>query len=180
MICHLKRKMLLIPFYAVILKMLSTTAPVSSLIPTLYAEKFVRLVNNFEGSEEKPNGEEFSNSGMAEMRSYATELRQLTESSIECYEIDTLMPDIADLLRYLADLSLNLDVHETEPAIPQRGTYNPAKFGRAYYFSPTRGRLRNVRKFSIDDERNKKNSNFDDPPADFDKCSKNYSKTMLK
>ena len=143
-------------------------------------KKFVRLVNYFAGSDEQPNGEEFSSIGMAEMRSYAPELRQLIESSLECNEIDTLIPDIADLMCYLADLSLNLDVHETQPAIPQRGTYNPAKFGRAYYFSPTGESLRNVRKFSIDDERNKKNSNFDDPPADFDKCSKNIQKPFFQ
>ena len=93
--------------YAVVLKMLSTTAPVSSLIPTLYAEEFVRLVNYIAGSEEQPNGAGFSSNAMADMRSYAPELRHLIECSRESNEIETLMPDIADLLRYLADLSLN-------------------------------------------------------------------------
>lgn len=160
--------------YAEILKMLSTTAPVSSLLPTQYAEKTVRLVNYLAGTEEQ-QAEDFARIAMAEMRTYAPELRQLIECSLESNDNPKLMADIADFLRHLVDISLNLDVHESEPAVPQHGTYNPAKFGRAYYFSPTGERLRNVRKFSIDAENNKNNANFDDSPADFDKCTKDYT-----
>ena len=165
--------------YAEVLKMLSTTAPVSSLIPSQYAETTVRLVNYLTGTEEQ-QAEDFVETAMAEMRTFAPELRQLIECSLEYSQNQKLRDDIANFLRHLVDISLNLVVHESEQADPQHGTYNPAKFGRAYYFSPTGERLRNVRKFSIDAESNKNNANFDDTPADFDKCTKDYiSKTDL-
>ena len=81
-------------------------------------------------------------------------------------------------LLHLIDESLNLETNAAEPAVCQPGSYNPAKLGHAYYFSESGERLRNVRKFSIDGQ-NRENNQYDDPPADFDKCEKYYSKTNV-
>ncbi|WAQ96548.1 LOW QUALITY PROTEIN: hypothetical protein MAR_029238 [Mya arenaria] len=64
------------------------------------------------------------NSGMTEMRKYAPELHDLIGESM---------------------LS-------NEEAVPQPGTYNPEKYGRAYYFNQSGSKVRDIRKFTTDEE----------------------------
>jgi len=47
----------------------------------------------------------------------------------------------------------------------KEASYNPCKFGRAFYFHPHGAQVRSMRKFSIDNERSP-NSNYDDDPLD--------------
>ena len=65
-----------------------------------------------------------------------------------------------------------------EEALPQIGTYNPPRFGRAYYFSHSGEKLRHLRKFTIDME--SRNKNHDDLPVGFEKCTKTYHQVSAK
>ena len=89
-----------------------------------------------------------------------------------------LLPEEALLLlQYCCELVLEIhksDVPEDEMVIESE-TYNPAKFGRAYYFTKHRCQVRNVREFSIDRVR-EKHITFDDTPRNL--CSKNFRKSV--
>ena len=60
---------------------------------------------------------------------------------------------------------------EADQAIPKPGTYNPAKYGRAYYFTPHGNQLRDIPRYTM----NSISANYDDEPArPDDKCEKGY------
>ncbi|KAL3885943.1 hypothetical protein ACJMK2_025974 [Sinanodonta woodiana] len=64
---------------------------------------------------------------------------------------------------------------EPDQINPQPGSYNPAKFGRAYYFTPHGNQLREIPKYTMD--KISHNSNYDDEPARAEeKCNKNTLK----
>jgi hypothetical protein len=92
---------------------------------------------------------------------YCPEVSNLILSS----SIESTLPksDIMSLLSHL--VSRIADVHSSnvhpDPPIMIPGTYNPAKYGRAYYFNKHGSQVRKIRSFSIE----KKNKvNFDDSP----------------
>ena len=129
--------------YSNVLKMLATTAYITSLVPPAYCYKIQLLLNSHNIENDR------FNSIVNETRSFAPELRDLIcESLISNNEI--LPDDIRLFLQYLINESMSLQVTEPEPPVPQLGTYNPEKFGRAYYFNESGLKLRSVRKFSID------------------------------
>ena len=77
------------------------------------------------------------------------------------------------LLQYCCELVLEIhksDVPEDEMVIESE-THNPAKFGKAYYFTNHGCQIRKVRGFSIDQDR-EKDVNFDDTPRNL--CSKKF------
>ena len=159
--------------YAYVLKMLSTTASVTSVIPPAYCARVQQLI------QDQINDVDVFNSIIFDMRTYAPELRDLiTESMLS--NNDIIQDDIKLLLQYLINQSLDMEVHEPEVAVPQPGTYNPAKFGRAYYFNESGLKLRNIRPFTIDlDGKVKKNLDHDDNALDFERCEKFYSKVEV-
>ena len=80
--------------------------------------------------------------------------------------------DIIHFMEYLVASVRNIHTHD-EPedgAIPIPGTYNPAKYGRAYYFHQHGCQVRRMRQFSL--EKDKKNGNFDDDPDTM--CEKRF------
>ena len=164
--------------YASVMKMLSTTAPISSFLPSAFVGRLNRLINHMSHVEEHPDGNTFVNSALTNMRTYAPEIRLLIACSLECSANGELPVDIISFLQYLIGQSSELSTNTAEPADLQPGTYNPAKYGRAYYFSQSGEKLRNARKFSIDTKKSDNNP-YDDPPADFDKCDKYFSKTSV-
>ena len=116
---------------------------------------------------------------MNEMRFFAPELRDLMASSMVCNN-GVLHNDIKVLIQYLINRSQSITVNEPEHANPQIGTYNPPKFGRAYYFNKDGFKLRDVRKFSIDCENNaSKRIDHDDMAPEFERCQKLYSKVNV-
>ncbi|KAL4240007.1 hypothetical protein ACF0H5_000802 [Mactra antiquata] len=158
--------------YAQVLKMLSSTASISSLLPPSYVSKLQQLLFN-------PYSEyEYYGRLMTEMRYYAPELRDLISTSVKCNN-SCLAEDIRSFLQYLVNEVKQLPVTESDPAVPQPGTYNPGKYGIAYYFNKDGLKLRNIRKFTIDHDNGKKNLDHDDAPLDFERCQKQYSKFQL-
>ena len=75
--------------------------------------------------------------------------------------------------------SLVLQIHEYDvpaaPANPILDSYNPPKFGRAYYFDPNGCQVRKARKFTID---SKSNPNWDDISSV--QCGKRYPQVTKK
>ncbi|WAR30559.1 hypothetical protein MAR_033101 [Mya arenaria] len=115
------------------------------------------------------------NRQMYEMRSFAPEIRDLIAESM--LNNNNILPDDIKLfLVHLTNESLNLPVYAPEDATFQFGTYNPEKLGRAYNFNEHGVKLRNVRKFQIDEDRAGRNNDHDDEAMDFERCRKIYSK----
>ncbi|WAR10663.1 hypothetical protein MAR_035739 [Mya arenaria] len=155
--------------YASVLKMLATTASVTSILSPEYALFLQEFLTN-----ENLSDFEF-NRQMYEMRSFAPEIRDLTAESM--LNNNNILPDDIKLfLVHLTNESLNLPVYAPEDATFQFGTYNPEKLGRAYYFNEHGVKLRNVRKFQIDEDRAGRNNDHDDEAMDFERCRKIYSK----
>ncbi|XP_053384247.1 uncharacterized protein LOC128550109 isoform X2 [Mercenaria mercenaria] len=158
--------------YAFVLKMLATTASITSLLPPPFCGRLQQFLNN-------PTVENTEyNFIMSEMRTYAPEIRDLIHAALR--KNNSMLPhDLRLFLQYIVNESLSLKVTEPEPAVPQADTYNPEKFGRAYYFNEYGMKLRNVRKFSIDTDRTVRNNvDHDDETMDFDRCHKLFSKTQ--
>ncbi|WAR13006.1 hypothetical protein MAR_027186 [Mya arenaria] len=116
--------------YAFVLKMLATTASVTSLLPARYCQDFDQVISDCNDSESAQNIR--FNSGMTEMRKYAPELHDLNGESI--------------------NRSVDVSCNDSEEAVPQPGTYNPEKYGRAYYFNQSGSKVRDIRKFTTDEE----------------------------
>ena len=158
--------------YAYVVKMLATTASVTSLLPRKYCSELQHLL--------EPHIDDLRfNSIMNNMRCYAPELRDLIAVSLKSNNSnDGKLEDyISQFLKYLINECLDLEVNEPEAAVPQPGSYNPAKYGRAYYFNKSGLKLRNTRKFTIDKNRSSKyNDDHDDVAQDFERCQKLFSK----
>ncbi|KAL4229192.1 hypothetical protein ACF0H5_012236 [Mactra antiquata] len=158
--------------YARVLKMLSTTASVTSLLPPLFCAKLQEFVQNpvTDGIEAKLI--------MNSMRSYAPEIKDLICESMNCHN-GYLPFDIRLFIQYILKECLSINYVEPAPASPQPDTYNPAKFGRAYYFNKNGLKLRTIRQFSIDNENTvRRNVDHDDGTLDFEKCQKLFSKSQ--
>jgi len=69
-----------------------------------------------------------------------------------------------------------LEVNTPAEAVPQPGSYNPEKYGTAYYFNESGSRLRKVRQFSMDDDqKSKKKTDHDNQTEEFERCNKFFS-----
>lgn len=94
-----------------------------------------------------------------------------------CIEFANLMEEgpstaCVELLKCCANLVISSHSNDVPPDHPRPipNTYNPPKYGRAYYFTEHGCQIREMRKFSID--KDKKNENFDDTPDK--ECNKSF------
>ena len=148
---------------AVLFKILSTNHSLSSVVPFRYLDEFKAVLN--------------------EMRANAN-----TDPSL-ISKVAHFSPEIRDVLAGVKGTEHRLDAvkffmhfitrvdaifqncKEPDAAVPHPGTYNPAKFGRAYYFTPHGNQLRDIPKYTM----NSISANYDDEPARVaDKCIKDY------
>ena len=111
---------------------------------------------------------------MADLRSICPEVRALTAHSVTGNE-GKLPGDIKLFLLYICQLSEMLKVNTLAEAVPQPGSYNPEKYGTAYYFNESSSRLSKVLQFSKDDDQ-KKNADHDNQTEEFERCNKFFSK----
>ena len=167
--------------FANVVKMLASTAPVNSLIPYVYATSLADLTDHLAGDKFNEDGDVFFTRKMLEMREYAPEIRDLIATSMISNiseNGDNYLPrDIILFIRYLIKFVCDMRITPPDPPVSQSSTYNPPKFGSAYYFSSSGQKLRNIRTFSIDCE--SKKLAYDDPPSEHDRCEKYYSKTNI-
>lgn len=157
-------------------KMLATTMPLMALIPPRFAEETLTLVQHINTTNE--GDQIWVEDSLDRMKTYAPEVHQYL--CMARIENGTIPPDSMEFISYLCKSVLSFDYTEPEMPIPVPGTYNPPKYGRAYYFSPTGSQVRKCRKFSMDKNRAEEHDNYDDEPASGEKCSKIYPKVSGK
>ena len=164
---------------AVVFKMLATTALLSAFIPAQYVPCMQELLAHLE--EGHVDGENRVNAvtlSLQNMRQFAPELRNFFAASLEQSNNFTLNPDVIMFVTHILTEVRALQFVEADAPLVQEGTYNPPKFGRAYYFTAHGCQLRNVRQFTIDHERSAQN--HDDEPHQFERCSKSFPQVSTK
>ncbi|KAK3580837.1 hypothetical protein CHS0354_032892 [Potamilus streckersoni] len=165
--------------FANIVNMLSTRAPVITLIPHAYLDCLIELLDHITGKKVNNGGDLFFNRKMHE---YSPEIRDLIGTTmlgnINENGENCVRQDVVDFIRFLIKQVSDMNVTQAEPAMPQFASYNPQKFERAYYFSESGKKSRSVRKFSIDCER-KITLAFDGPPLEHDQCEKYFLKLIF-
>ena len=149
---------------ATFFKLLSSDSSVDTIIP-------LRFCDNLNEFLEKVNENSIT---MQELRVF------IYRSKFFCPELSSLLlssalannqsphADIVQLIQYLVYFIRNIHSYD-EPAVepePIPGTYNPPKYGRAYYFNAHGCQVRKVREFSIDKDKDKDKQQpiFDDKP----------------
>ncbi|XP_069109129.1 uncharacterized protein [Argopecten irradians] len=151
--------------YAKLLIMLSTTAPLSTIIPKCIVSSLDELLVYISSNNPDENGDRYFNAAMQNLRFYCPEVRDLIANSMYCNQNENLLPqDIVKFIKYILTCVDSFVSFPPEEAVEQIGTYNPAKYGRAYYFTPSGNALRNIRKFTIDEGKAARNTEADDHP----------------
>ncbi len=153
-----------------ILSILGSTTPLQALIPARYHIEFGQLLTiiNIASEDVQPAIEHSLN----RMREYCPEIRSLLLAS----RVDNsgrVSNDIIAFLSSILERLTNSIITPPNDAVPQEHSYNPGKFGRAYYFNPTGSRIRQTRSF-VADQRSRKNQNYDDDPMPHEQCSKDF------
>ena len=109
-----------------------------------------------------------------------TKLKYFNAPLVQLISFTGQMPsqDIISLLRCCIEIVYKIHENDVppDPAVPIADTYNPPKFGRAYYFSSHGCQVRRLRQFPIDAR--KKGSNFDDSPDAY--CLKKFPQVSKK
>ena len=134
---------------AVVFKLLSFDCAVDTLIPHSVCHDVLRVTE--ENTMELANNLGF----------FSRESSQLLRT---CFGSDCLN-DAVLLLKHCANFVIETHAKDIAPlsSSPMDGTYNPAKFGRAYYFSEHGSQIRPMRLFPLDKPNNTAH-NFDDSP----------------
>ena len=97
------------------------------------------------------------------LKYFCSELSHLISISMSEYGI--VAPEILQLILCCANMVLQIHAQNVpaEPAIEIANSYNPPKYGRAYYFTKSGCQLRQMRLFDVDKDNR---SNYDDIPGD--------------
>ena len=165
-----------------IYKLLATTAPLSAFIPLSQVPFMYQLMDHFSGICIQPNSTTYVNAAFQNMRQFAPELRNFLAASINNNNPSAIKmspaEDVIALVQYILGQISDLELTEPMAPVLMEGTYNPAKYGRAYYFTNHGNQLRHIRQFSIDVEKSK--GNHDDYPQDYEHCRKEYAQISVK
>lgn len=118
----------------------------------------------------------------------ATNLKELSSIVLEyCPELSQLLclamnndfdpSSVVNVLRYIATQVIEIHKLNVEPESPSIvAPYNPAKYGRAYYFENHGCQIRNMRRFSVDEKSS--HGNYDDHPVYL--CNKKFPSVSKK
>jgi len=152
--------------YATVFEMLSHDSCIDAVIPLRYCDEVIEYCQSLNLS---------TSDFCHQMQFYCIEFSDLVLFSSE-HNQGFPSRDVLSLLLYCAEAVKHLHSFDTppEPAIPIPGTYNPPKYGRAYYFTEHGSQVREMRKFPID----KGATNYDDIPAN--KCEKSFKQISHK
>nr|XP_047124683.1 uncharacterized protein LOC124807139 isoform X2 [Hydra vulgaris] len=159
--------------YAKVFKILAADSSLDSLIPLRFTDEIVCICEQF-----------LSNQGDCELvvkfcyllRCFSPELARLVEISSNFN--NTPSGDILVLIQYCCNFVKKIHFSDVQPNNAEviEGTYNPPRYGRAYYFEKHGCQIRKMRLFSAD-----KNSNsnlFDDIPSEI--CNKVFPQVSKK
>ncbi|XP_069108872.1 uncharacterized protein [Argopecten irradians] len=169
--------------YGKLLVMLSSTAPLSTVIPDIVVADLRQLLVHINGDDPHPGEDRLFNSIMHKLRFFCPEIRTLIANSMYCNfdrQGENVLPDdILSFVRYILNRVSTIEMYPSEQASEQLGTYNPPKYGRAYYFSPSGCSVRSIRNFTIDQGKTCRNTVADDNPMPFETCNKLFSKVQV-
>lgn len=155
---------------AVMFKILSTNHSLSSVLPFRYVDDFQSFLVAF-----RQNGNvDFHY--INKIAQFSPEIRDILMSVRNTPHLS----DTVDFFENLVDRVKEsfTDCKEPDLPNPKPGCYNPAKFGRGYYFAPHGQQLRDIPKYTMG---NSSSINYDDEPArDTEKCYKKFPEVGRK
>lgn len=151
---------------AVVMNLLCQDASVSSLIPIAALDKCFDYLTNIK----ETTTEDF----VEYISEFTPEISQMLISSAFEGGNDVPKEDVLALLKYIVERVEEIKSKSVQPGIasPIPQSYNPPKNGRAYYFEAEGRQIRQPRKFSIDKEKDRKDTV--DDALSIGQCSKDY------
>nr|XP_047137215.1 uncharacterized protein LOC105847614 isoform X3 [Hydra vulgaris] len=159
--------------YAKVFKVLAADSSLDSLIPLCFTDEILSISEQF-----------LSNVGDCELsakfcyllRCFSPALARLVELSSN-YN-NTPSGDIVLLKHYCCNFVKKIHFVDVQPQNAEviKDTYNPPRFGRAYYFEKHGCQIRKMRMFSVDKSSN--NNLFDDIPSEI--CNKLFPQVSKK
>nr|XP_047139907.1 uncharacterized protein LOC100198017 isoform X1 [Hydra vulgaris] len=159
--------------YAKVFKILSADSSLDTLIPLRFTDEILsiceQLLSNVDCCE-------LSVKFCYLLRCFSPELARLVEIS-SSYN-NTPSGDIVLLIQYCSNFVKKIHLVDVPPKKAEviEGTYNPPRFGRAYYFEKHGSQIRKMRMFSADKSAN--NNLFDDVPSEI--CNKVFPQVSKK
>ena len=128
---------------AVLLTILSTNHSISSVIPYRYIDEFQAILNAYR------NDAYLNTAQINKVCMFSPEIRYI----LLAVRHDDICTSVLNFLDHLLVRVKNIFVNckQADEIQPKPGTYNPAKYGRAYYFTEHGNQIRNIPKYTIDD-----------------------------
>lgn len=159
--------------YANVFKLLSYDSCLDAMMPYKCVQECIQFIEQFNSV---PVTHQLVTNFCRFLRQFCPELSHLLGFSFTFNNSTPL--DVISLIKYIAKFVSDIHQNDVIPdeADPIENTYNPAKFGRAYYFHPHGCQLRKMRPFTAD--KNAANRNFDDRPASI--CNKSFPQVSKK
>ncbi|XP_041347204.1 uncharacterized protein LOC121367125 isoform X1 [Gigantopelta aegis] len=157
---------------AIVFAVLSSNSSLTSLIPYRYLTLTAFIITSLRNAVDSDC--DFVN----DLRQFSPELRDIVHFALDNRES---LLEVLDFIEYLVLRVKDIHGKNKAPdfAVPQPGTYNPEKYGRAYYFNPTGEQLRHLPKYSMNEHATSKN--YDDQPArEEEKCNKIFPQVSRK
>ncbi|KAL3872253.1 hypothetical protein ACJMK2_040188 [Sinanodonta woodiana] len=156
---------------AVLFTLLSSNHSISSIIPHRFVDDFKSILNLIR------KNSNFDTNVINRVAKFSPEIRDVlfaVKNSDICSATLEFFDHLASRVKQLFS-----NCKEPDQINPQPGSYNPAKFGRAYYFTPHGNHLREILKYTMD--KISHNSTYDDEPARAEeKCNKKYPEVGRK
>ena len=155
---------------AVLFKILSTNHSLSSILPFRYIDEFQSVLTSL-----RLNGDVDIHI-LNKVSQFSPEIRDILISG----KGTAICSDMIDFFEHLIErvLAIFSDCKEPDVVNPKPGSYNPAKFGRAYYFTAHGEQIRDIPKYTMGSS---SSSNYDDEPArETEKCYKKFPEVGRK
>jgi len=155
--------------YAAVFKLLSHDSCIDAIIPLRICDEVINYIDN---------SSFISSDFIFNFKHYCVEFADLMQISSKFNNPQNPSADVLLLLKNVAQRVKSLHELDVEPEIPIAipGSYNPAKFGRAYYFTPHGCQVREMRSFPAD--KKAKHHNYDDEPSQV--CNKFFERVTNK
>ena len=130
---------------AIIFKILSQSHSLSSFVPYRFVD-FLEQTVNLVQTENNPNPAIINDVGL-----FSPEIRNILLSSLGN---PAVIGDVASLLSHITNRVRDMfrNIKEADAPQPQPGTYNPPRYGCAYYFTNSGERLRHLPTYTINSD----------------------------
>ena len=148
------------------LSLLASDRPLTSIVPFRFAASLEGLCHKLVVGEQ---------ADISQVRAFSPELFYSFLKAKEYNLLEQMAQFVLGLINKLRQTHEN--DHQTPHPDPIPGTYNPERFGRAYYFTSTGEQVRNMPMYDINSKCS--SANYDDPPSS-ESCQKKYPEVSRK